>query len=361
MNTTDYIDYLRRTRKRKSMRRLKLFLTSLLAAILIICGSLYVVKNASRFDLPDLAASYLLNTLFYEFSPTELKNIIHHETGSDKKFYTLLFTYTIYHVANLYAILLSVWFTIRGRMILHRIRLSYKNGLLVVSDLRKGIEDYVVDPTSIKRLLLTLKIRFLWPSFRISPLPYRWYEKRMYQWLESSSLTKKTRSIVHTLNRFDDALIKAIHCSYRLADFRKALENLEIFFFSIALRSDEYLKNHPGKPSLAESETDILYSFSVCSRPLMIGVEKIRVEKRHRIGILIGKLFSQSVVRYGFLVAVVAGAVMIIGVFLFKLDPSQAFLTWFTVAFGSMTLSVGISSISIARGKEDDLDAKDQK
>ena len=44
---------------------------------------------------------------------------------------------------------------------------------------------------------------------------------------------------------------------------------------------------------------------------------------------------------------------MLIGVYIFDLNAAQAFLTWFAVAFGSFTISIGISSISIFKRKED--------
>jgi hypothetical protein len=38
---------------------------------------------------------------------------------------------------------------------------------------------------------------------------------------------------------------------------------------------------------------------------------------------------------------------MATGLFIFKISASQAFLTWFTVTFGSLTISVGVTAVSV--------------
>lgn len=52
------------------------------------------------------------------------------------------------------------------------------------------------------------------------------------------------------------------------------------------------------------------------------------------------------------MLSAVAAGVMVLGTVLFKITPSQAFLTWFTVSFGSLTISVGVTAFAVHEEKK---------
>jgi hypothetical protein len=47
---------------------------------------------------------------------------------------------------------------------------------------------------------------------------------------------------------------------------------------------------------------------------------------------------------YASVISVIAGVIMLIGYYLFEIDASQAFITWFTVTFGVLSITVGIKT-----------------
>ena len=302
MNMDDYISYLEKNQHKKNRRLFIYFILFPLIFLLINNILLYVVRNASIFNIPNDAATYLLETLFHKFSYLELKSLLILANKSNY-FPFLLFIYIIYHILYAYIIFISILFFLLRITYINKYLNSYKHLLLKLSYLSNNIEQYIISNNKIRKLLLILKIKLIKPCYRISPLSYHWYKKPMFQWFESASMPREICSIVHVLDRYDDALIKAIQHNWCLNDFKKSINYLKMFLFSIALRSDDYLKRHPDKPVIDYSEKDTLYMFSRSVKSLIIGVGKNKGVKKYRVLIFIEKILSQQVFRNGLTIA----------------------------------------------------------
>ena len=62
---------------------------------------------------------------------------------------------------------------------------------------------------------------------------------------------------------------------------------------------------------------------------------------------------GSRLVRITGILSLFAGFVMIIGVLLFQVPYDQAYVTWFTVSFSSVSISIGISAFESHKGNLD--------
>jgi hypothetical protein len=190
----------------------------------------------------------------------------------------------------------------------------------------------------------------------ISPITQHWFKKPEYQWLKSTAITANERSIIHTLSRFEDLLKSPPAAFVDTERVLSALSTLSHFFFSVARRSDPFFsKREALPPNSAMTELDFLREFQETARRLALAAvfpEELP-EKRGRwlywIFYGIFRLIRSRVVRVALTVSGIAAIVMVFGVLFFGIGEQQAFLTWFSVTFGSLTISVGISSVLIKR------------
>jgi hypothetical protein len=65
----------------------------------------------------------------------------------------------------------------------------------------------------------------------------------------------------------------------------------------------------------------------------------------------LARIVDFPIIRNALYVSGITAFVMTVGVFIFKIDTGQAFLTWFTVTFGSLTISVGVTSVALHKRK----------
>jgi hypothetical protein len=347
LTISEYAEYLKTKRKRRRRRRFALILICIVMNLIMI-SSLFIVKKSQTFGLPEKGASYLWKTPFFEFSSRELEQLL--TNGENERYFLFLVSiYWIYHIAGVGSFLSLLSLRFSRWLARKRSSFSYETGLLLISDLRQKIKGFILRPSFIKRNSLDFTISSSEPAGRITPMPSEWYKKSLHQWFKSNAIDKKNRCILYVLNRFDDALIKSRRCQRYVPEFLRALDYLELFYFSVACRADRYLSAVSNASDLGQSETDILYSFARYARPLILKIAKVEAGPKFKPLDFLRKLSKQSLVRHGFAIAVIAGLVMLVGVFIFRIPPTQAFLAWFTVAFGSLTISVGVTAISIAR------------
>ena len=93
------------------------------------------------------------------------------------------------------------------------------------------------------------------------------------------------------------------------------------------------------------SDYQLLNSFAKKSHPIItksILSEKHKKERKSLVWLR--QLYQSIIIRFALAISVSAAFIMLLGVILFDIDSSQAFLTWFTVTFGSLTLSIGAAS-----------------
>ncbi len=352
MNIDQYIDKLSTQRRRRIYGSFIFFSVCILISLFVVTVLGFIVQYPSWFNLNDATTSYMGKTIFYEFSLKELRNILVAESGTADQLNAMVIIYWATHIAGLYFIFLSFRFLIYLEG-LKKSSKSYKNGLVIIADIQNKIDDYILEPSRFKKIVLTTMISVFRPCLSITPLSPFWYRRELNQWFPTKNLQEDLRDALETLNFFDGALSRAVRYEWRLVEFKNAMNLLKDFYYSVALRSDPFLKAHTNLSSSTTDEFELLYKFSLAARPLIRDPKRPRPQKGKSFSLVIRNIILAPVVRNGAILAGIAGFVMTIGVFLFKIDSSQAFLTWFAVAFGSITISFGISSVSIIKQEKE--------
>jgi len=187
-----------------------------------------------------------------------------------------------------------------------------------------------------------------------------------FQWLQPSFIDPRVRRIMKALSHADRALTNALERKLDVAGFVEPLKHLETFYFLSASRADPMLRparsvaSNRGETSQRQNQVALemgeLTEFARKVLPVVLAVTRglklrpsrgrwARVRDYYRV------VTSQPIVRQAALLSGVAGVVMLVGTLVFRIRGDQAFLTWFTVTFGSLTVSVGITSVRLARGE----------
>lgn len=185
-------------------------------------------------------------------------------------------------------------------------------------------------------------------------MKYGWLTIDEFKWLSINSFDKEIQTIITILSRFKGSFVFSIKNDSKLNDYREPLKNLQEFFFSIAHR--KRILNEENSTTIAEysvTEKSILIKFSEVTSHLtdttMDSDKKITKVLPIRLRV---KTYLQSILeRYTFKVAVFSAIFMTFGVIIFKINIAQAFLTWFTVTFGSITIVSVINYYSTKKYK----------
>ena len=352
MNTNR--EYIMRLRKRQRFRRLFPFLPFIGLAIDMIL--IAIVRAGPRVGIPISASQYMLTTVFYRFSSTELSGLLSAQTSGNLSFPLLLVIYWGYHVIVLFSIIpMAIDFALRIRK---RGRDDFKTGLLSTWQILEALRKYLQHRTLFNRFILYSSVvsSKLFPL--ISPIRYRWYYRPSYQWISSSEIPHDYRSVLMAITRFENSFRYSIRHSTYLNLYIKPITLLHEFFYSVALRSDETLGHmRTSENSGVNYEMHKLLTFARLARPIIINVAKLRRQSKppSKLSKLINQTLRSESFRNAFLISIISALVMFLGVLLFKINPDQAFITWFTVSFGSITISIGINSFSFVRNKEEDV------
>ncbi|MGA1979100.1 MAG: hypothetical protein ABSG99_00835 [Sedimentisphaerales bacterium] len=326
----------------------------LLGVISIFCLSivlliLLIVKLRAFGHIPDKAASYMLLAGPFNFSTSTLSDILISETGSAKILPALLSIYWGY------SILCFLAFT--GILVVYVKKMSettYHRTFRRIIRLVEAINAYHIKTNWLTRLRFTRCASLFRIYNSVSPLSHCWYKESRYQWFKPSVLPEQERSIVYALSKFED-VVRSVSFSY--ADCIKllpALSALQDFMFSVARRSDPFFKKRGhADHSPKGSEIGILISFQQAVRPLMKLVTPHKAQSKRLLFIQwVTTVVTSRLVQYAITLSVLSAIVMFLGVFLFGIGKQQAFLTWFTATFGSLTISVSITSV-LSKRKND--------
>jgi hypothetical protein len=343
-------DYINSLKKRHAFR-IRAVLGTIIIGIICFIGieSLYVLVNEnSILAIPESARNYLLHTIFLYFSAPELRIILISATGNSTLLPLLLAIYWGYYFLGVLGslALLFVSFFIPFRMTFNTLRRKPRSEIMFnLHWLLENARDYVKYPTILMRFRLQQVLSNTDLYSYISPIEKEWYDLRKYQWFSSSAISTEARSILFTLTKFNKALNVDLKNAIDISPYLPLLEYLEAYLFSLVNRSNKSklkiidLDNN-------KKEYDILLSFSRSARPIIIrSLCSKRIRKKEReFSLTLKRILQSTVVKFALSISGIAAVVMLIGVLLFRLEAAQAFLTWFTVTFGSLTISVGTES-----------------
>jgi hypothetical protein len=350
---SDYINLIKKKRLVSRRITFSLNLTSIISVIGLLL--IYIVVKGSLLFIPELARVYLLKISPLDFSGHELEKILS-ITGDTYLFSLLLCVYWIFFILALLVIpgIVNLSFTPVKRIIKKVIGKHPDETLLSVHELIENIQICAQNPGIFSSLKLQNIIANTDLYSFASPITKQWYTKKRYQWFGITSIDKETREILFVLSKLTEALNRDLNNAVDLSHYLPVLALFELFLFSIVHRINK------GKLEITDfnlgykNEFELLRTFSSSARPIIIKAfhsSQKSPKKSNRIFSAIVRIFStirrifQSfVVRSALSISGIAVVVMLIGVFLFKLDTSQAFFTWFTVTFSSLSISIGAAS-----------------
>lgn len=345
MQTHDRDDYIRRLELQRVAIRRRTSRYRGVAAVLFAVPLLLTAVIQYRILLPITppVASYLVNTLPPRFSREQLALLLR-TTGADEN---LLDTLTWIYWSP--AMILTVAaLSIVASGLASRRQAPWQRRFLELLDAKAAVLAVIDAPSRWRRIRLARAVLGTTAFDRIVPVRRRWFTNPETQWFTSLYLAKEIRPIISTIHQFPRTLLHGTQRSTDMRPFIGPLDQLINFYFAIACRRDPTLKGaHP-----VGAELDLLQRFAQLARPVIIANNpnlRGRTARRKSLPSRVYAVLSQPLVRDGGTVAAIAAGVMIVGVLVFKINAAQAFLTWFTVAFGTMTLSVGITSFRMAR------------
>jgi hypothetical protein len=318
--------------------------------------AIFAVQTGFPLQLPGSISSYLLDTSFRKFSARTFHALLLTALGNDKLYPYLLFVYwgtitsyfliTLWMIISLFVIspgIISPESPRTGRTILK---------LLAVKHLAEHTTFMMI-----RRIKLRLILNSVDLTKQVSPIRSRWYRVETYRWFEARSLPATDRAIIFAVGRFHKAILSYLREKKDIDVFIYPIERLlEFFFVSGALSEGFEPVTQTGLIFGGSSQKTILMDFARRARPLIIEAQRLDLMEKPPLPIVAWLrriLFSQHIKLAGGF-SVVAAAVMFLGVLIFKINLSQAFLTWFSVTFGSLTISIGITAIAIKHEKMND-------
>jgi len=322
---------LRRQRNRVRNRSHRAFLLAVFCTILAVGSGIVVLKM----PIAPKAKAYLLRTSPFAFSVAELEK----QLGQNAPDRLVEFLTGLYWSPG---VLLLIMLPLGAISIRRRSGLSdAQEAFLDIADLREALQTYLdePDPHTLSRLhRLAHQHR---PFSRALPVEPDWYTARERLWLRNVVNESRLRAITIALQRFPQALHASILAQRDLGICLPPVQELFNFYSSAC------------SPTAESRDYGMQYlkRFARLARLPILSVARHRRQRttNSRIRSYVVGIIHQPLVRGAAGISAVAGLVMLVGVLVFKISGAQAFLTWFTVTFGSLTVSVGVTSFRLAR------------
>lgn len=348
MNEKEYINHLKEEKKKKKEKLLWALFGGVFLFLILYALRYLVVIDLFNYSPPGVS-SYLLNTLFYEFSNVELKTLINKHSTPNWLYPSLLLIYWGYQLITLVILITPIFFVEWKRK---KSKNSFKNELTKISEILDLINSKKNRESNKWHKQFEKKAQKLKLVQAISPLRPKWYSIVSTRWFSFSELPNDIKKVHISLNKFPEALEEASQKGFNLRQFNKSLNLLKSFFLVVASKYDPIL----DKPFRyrEKSEKEILKEFSDSSRSLILKVINHPSIKNdsllNKLKSSVNKIVNDPLVIQATKVSLVGGFVMTFGVLLFGIKLNQAFLAWFSVSFGAISISIGISAYGDNKG-----------
>lgn len=343
-------DYSSRLRRR--VRGQRLAFAVLLSFCIATVWALYqLVEAGPSVGIPIDVREYMLQTGPFDFSSRELDRLISSSSSISFSINALLLVYWFYFTSlGLMGFLLAFAPLALKKGLLPRP--SWERGLIETLRIESGLHRFT-EKRSLASKLALLRVVYRPRLYSlVAPIRRGWYKEPEHQWLQLSAVEPEARSILSTLRLFDSSLLRAVTLEIQIDRFLEGVRHLSEFFFAVASRKDPVLRTSQSVTMKShDAEREILSRFVRAVRPGIIEVARVarRRKRPSRVINLITGVLRAPIVRSAVTISIVAAGIMILGVAIFDIPKAQAFLTWFTVTFGSLMISVGVESFRISR------------
>ncbi len=316
-----------------------------LFGILFMLTSLVLVTWPDLLGLPKVAAKYLIIVPFPLFSKELLSKILIAETGSLDLYYTSLIIYWGAHLSGLFSMLAMFFILIK------RLRLkSYQKGLVLTYNLLNRYEDYIHNPSWFNRQFLAIQIKKTNIHSLVSPVNRDWHKKPSYKWLDSNSFTSTVYDIVLYLSDFQAVLIYSLRENKNIEKAVPSIKKLIDFFYVTTLQAKDKPEEAEKKYILRQQR--LLESFAKSFSQLQNQFKEAKKPDTSKFKEALAYVNSITFIKNAFILASVAAFVMVLGVLFIKIDLKQAFIAWFSVTFGALAISLGITRIHVKKNSD---------
>lgn len=326
--------------------------------LFFISGFISIILLIIVNKFPDAIRIYLLYTSYRNFSILELQNILITTYGNIDLLTIILLFYWGFLVTFVIFLLSFMNIIVKPLKIIffHNFDRILNRALTHVHSLIININNYQKKPSPAFRKQLLKQINKTHFYRFICPIEKKWYLNQNHQWFRSKAISKETRRIIFTLSNFNKALGIDLQNRSNIDLYIHPIELLESFILSVANRSNN------GKFRITDlrnmNEFEILNSFAKSSSPLITRAQTTNqgdIGREPKVLRIINNIIQSPIIKYALSFSSIATIIMLIGVIIFKIEASQAFLTWFTVSFGSISISVIlelIQQLRISKTKE---------
>lgn len=330
-------DYEEKVFKRIRFRWIKswIFFLFFIAMILLL-----FVKFGNFFQIPKEISEYLLYTQFWNFSINEIEEL----SMTYKSQYTSFVYTSVYWISLLSMALLPLFFILDHfkRKRVNKCDLVFTKILI----LKKNVNNFLLHPNSkIAKKRFEKSLYDFDIDGYLSPIKTSWYRKPLYQWFELSSVDSDIKKIVFMMNDFHHIILFSVFKRYEVKRIQEAIDLLETMLYKLSISCDKEL----GIKIKINQKSDLLRVVKV--------LHPIQMELHRRVNSFNNetKDVSKSAIFNSFItigknvtaISIPAAVIMILGVYIFKIDFTQAFLTWFTVTFGAFAISLGFTKVNI--------------
>jgi len=303
------------------------------------------IKNYDKFNIPSDTPEYMLQITIERFDNDNFKSMATKAGLSHNEIKTLLFIYYSYYGFNIASALCALWFVIgdafnvfirREKMLFYQVEL-----------LRQYIEDLSFEfrrGTARKAIGLVRSIRL--PGI-LNPLKNKWRQTATYDWFNQNPMTRETIRILAAIKSFEGKALGCLKGKENLSSLRDAVNALGDFSYLTSAWKDGISVGSKRAPT-REERVDSLLEFANCINR----IQPTHGKEKGQIGRLVdaaANWFRAREFKTTTAIAIIAAVVVWLGSIIFDISSSTAFLTWFSVVFGSLAVSVGITSITIKK------------
>jgi len=301
-----------------------------------------VVENYRWLGITQDIAQYMLKTVIFRFDHAAFRSLCAMQGCPENKVHVLLFIYYSYYAFAVVGYLAS--FVLFGMTRLYRRSVGRERlAFYRVMRLHTYLNDLSREPQPKVRRKATKLVRSLNLPATMSPLKSNWQKKPTLEWFGRKPLSEDTIRVLGALRAFRRKALYCLRHSHSLSRLADAVDELATFLYLANLRKETSYRSLAAKTT-AEQRFSTLLKFANALNRIQIRREPKRRIVR-RIADALSTFAPSRDIQVVIAIAVVAALVMVLGSAIFGIPRGTAFVAWFTVVFGSLAVSVGVTSV----------------
>jgi hypothetical protein len=299
-------------------------------------------------------SEYMWETLVWDFSNDAFWSLCLTNGLPEHNIYLMLLIYYSYFAATFMLFFVFVWIMIKSaRRIIRVLTIDTAETSIAtfhdVMCIHKLLINQFHEPRKKVRREAIGLVKSLDLYTTISPLRENWQKKAAFRWFKQNSLSKETIRVLAALKTFRRKALYCLRNDHSLLQLADGVNELATFLYFIAVREETSYRPAQPIPTLEEAVTHLV-KFAEALNQIQIQREpKPALFGRMRDAVRV--LCASEEVRLTTLIAIAAALVAGAGCMFFRIPVTTAFLAWFSVVFGSISISLGVTTVVLRRAK----------